>query len=85
MPRPRVDGAAADDGARNPLLGVFGVDLVGLTEGMLPVLFRVLFIGRAGNAMFGGPRDGRDGRGRVVAMFFYLGSRGTREKVRIAR
>ena len=35
---------------------------------MLPVLLRVLLTGKAGKAMFGGPLDGRDGRGRAVAM-----------------
>ena len=33
-----------------------------------PVLLRVLLTGRAGKAMFGGPTEGRDGRGSVVVM-----------------
>lgn len=63
-----VGGTRTADGARRPLLGVLGADLVELTEGMFPVLFRVLVTGKAGSAMFGGPLEGRDGRGRVVAI-----------------
>lgn len=48
--------------ARIPDLGVPGV------EGMPPVLFRVLFTGKAGRAMLGGPSDGLAGRGNVVVI-----------------
>lgn len=55
------------DGALIPLLlGVLAPDLLGV--GMAPLLFRVFATGSAGRAMFGGPLDGRDGRGSVVAM-----------------
>lgn len=33
---------------------------------MPPVLFLVFMTGKAGNAMFGGPLDGRDGLGKAV-------------------
>lgn len=33
---------------------------------MFPVLFLVFVIGNAGSAIFGGPSEGRDGRGRAV-------------------
>ena len=56
------------EGVLKPDLGVPGADLVPLRLGRLPVLLRVLLTGRAGKAMFGGPKDGRDGRGSVVAM-----------------
>jgi hypothetical protein len=59
-------GITLADGARRPLLGVLGADLE--DDGMLPVLFRDFEIGKAGRAMFGGPCDGRDGRGSVVDM-----------------
>lgn len=55
------------DGALN-LLGVVGADLA---DGIFPVLFLVLLMGRAGKAIFGGPLDGPDGpegRGRAVVM-----------------
>lgn len=39
-----------------------------LGVGMPPVLLRVLGTGRAGRAMDGGPLEGRDGRGSVVAI-----------------
>jgi hypothetical protein len=56
------------DGARSPLFGVFAPDfLLGELE-IPPVLFLVLVTGRAGNATVGGPFDGRDGRGSVVAI-----------------
>lgn len=61
-------GRFAAEGARRPLLGVPGADRMELTVGMLPVLFRVLLMGRAGRAMSGGPLEGRDGRGKVVVM-----------------
>lgn len=54
----------AADGARS-LLGVWGADL---GVGILPVLFLVLPMGRAGSAMLGGPFDGPAGRGRAVVM-----------------
>lgn len=57
-----------DEGVLNPDLGVPGADLVPNVLGTLPVLLRVLLTGKAGNAMFGGPRDGRDGRGSVVVI-----------------
>lgn len=60
-----VGGRNDDDGARRPVLGVFGVDLLTGTA-KPPVLFRVLPIGRAGSATVGGPFDGRDGRGSAV-------------------
>jgi hypothetical protein len=43
-------------------------DLDEFDEGILPVLFRVLLTGKAGRAIFGGPFEGRDGRGNVVVM-----------------
>lgn len=36
--------------------------------GLLAEGFRDLGTGREGNGVFGGPSDGRDGRGKVVAM-----------------
>lgn len=57
------------DGARRPDLGVPGADLVDdVCVGKLPLLLRVLFTGRAGRAILGGPTDGRDGRGNVVVI-----------------
>jgi hypothetical protein len=56
------------EGARKPLRGVDGADLVEIADGMLPVLFRVFEMGKAGSAMLGGPLDGREGRGRVVVI-----------------
>lgn len=53
------------DGARSPLLpGVLARDLAGAAK--LPVLFRVFATGSAGSAIFGGPLEGRDGRGSVA-------------------
>lgn len=40
--------------------------------GRFPRLFLDLATGRAGRAMFGGPIDGRAGRGKAVAIFFYI-------------
>ena len=60
-------GCMATEGARKPLFGVPGIILAGL-DGMFPVLFRVLVTGNAGSAIFGGPSEGRDGRGSVVVM-----------------
>jgi len=60
-------GRCEVEGALN-LLGVVGVDL---TDGMFPVLFLVLLMGRAGKAIFGGALDGPEGpegRGRAVVM-----------------
>jgi hypothetical protein len=70
-----VGGRKVVDGARRPLLGVFLADLEGVV--MPPVLFLVFATGRAGSATVGGPFDGRDGRGSVVAIvsFFYRESR----------
>lgn len=57
------------EGVRSPDLGVPGADLLEVDdEGIFPVLLRVLLTGRAGKAMFGGPTEGRDGRGSVVVM-----------------
>ena len=56
------------EGALRPLWGVFGADLEEPRVGIFPVLFRVLLMGKAGRAIFGGPLDGRDGRGSVVVM-----------------
>lgn len=71
------------DGARRPLRGVVGLVIApngrgipgaGLEEGdggavrAPPADFRDFETGNAGRAMFGGPFDGRDGRGRVVAI-----------------
>jgi hypothetical protein len=61
-------GGKLTEGARNPLFGVAGADLVGLGEGMLPVLFLVLLTGKAGNDVLGGPKEGLDGRGSVVVI-----------------
>ena len=69
-----MGGTRTADGARSPLLGVLGADFVELTEGIFPVLFRVLATGKAGSAMFGGPLEGRDGRGRVVAIVVCCGA-----------
>lgn len=66
-----VDGAVVYtlDGVRRPLLGVLAPDFEGVAAARrFPVLFRVLGTGRAGRATFGGPFDGRDGRGSVVVM-----------------
>ncbi len=65
-----VGGRKAADGARNPVLGVDGVDLVA-DVGTPPVLFRVLPTGRAGRAIVGGPFDGRDGLGSVADMMTF--------------
>jgi hypothetical protein len=69
---PRVLGAVCDvEGARSPLLGRLGVDVLDLksdTVGILPVLFRVFVVGNAGSAVVGGPYDGLDGRGKEAAM-----------------
>lgn len=67
----RADVGAGDGGARpnegdlREVWGKFGADLDEVMVGMLPVLFLVFVIGKAGNAMFGGPFDGREGRGKV--------------------
>lgn len=53
------------EGALSLLWGVWGADLA---DGMLPVLFLVLLMGRAGKAMLGGPFDGPEGRGSAVVM-----------------
>ena len=59
-------GITDAEGARNPLRGVLGKDLVGL--GIPPVLLRVLLIGRVGKAMVGGAFPARCGRGSVVVI-----------------
>lgn len=64
----------APEGARSKVLGVLAADFDAAAMAFrLPVLFRVFATGSAGSAMFGGPTfggplDGRDGRGSVVAM-----------------
>jgi len=45
------------DGARSPVFGVAGVDL------LPPVLLRVFETGNAGSADVGGASEGREGRG----------------------
>jgi hypothetical protein len=45
------------DGARSPVFGVAGVDL------LPPVLLRVFETGNAGSAAVGGAIEGREGRG----------------------
>jgi hypothetical protein len=66
-----VDGdTPALEGARMPLLGsgVWDPILVSSDVVVVPVLFRDFATGIGGNAVVGGPHDGREGRGRVVAM-----------------
>ena len=78
-----VGGFRFIDGARRLLRGVVGLVAMpdgrgipgtGLGDGdegaasMPPVLLRVFETGKAGKAMFGGPFDGREGRGKVVAI-----------------
>lgn len=47
---------------------MLAADFDGVASDRLPVLFRVFATGRAGSAAFGGPLDGRDGRGSAVDM-----------------
>lgn len=61
------------DGVRSPLLVVLAVDFDGVAAARLLVLFRVFGTGRAGRATFGGPLEGRDGRGSVVVMMAVVG------------
>jgi hypothetical protein len=61
-----VGGRNVVEGARIALFGVFGPDLPGV--GIPPVLFLVFVTGSAGSAMVGGPTEGREGRGKVVAI-----------------
>lgn len=56
------------EGVLRPDRGVPGADLIEGAFGIPPVLLRVLLTGKAGRAILGGPRDGRDGRGKVVVM-----------------
>ncbi len=78
-----VGGFRFIDGARRLLRGVVGLVAIpegrgipgtGLEDGdegatsVPPVLFRDFETGKAGKAIFGGPFDGREGRGRVVAI-----------------
>lgn len=66
-------GRCEVDGALR-LLGVPGMDLVEIAEGMFPVLFLDLARGNAGSAIFGGPFDRPAGRGSVVVMLNRAGS-----------
>lgn len=65
-----VGGAKTEDGVRRPLLGVDGAVFggAGPRPWVFPALFRVLFMGNAGNAMSGGGFEDLDGRGNVVAI-----------------
>ena len=58
-------GRRLADGARSPLLGVAGVDLLKDADSP-PVLFLVLGTGSAGSAIVGGPIEGRAGLGSAV-------------------
>ena len=58
----------AAEGARSPLLGVFGADLLDAGVWIPPVLFLVLPTGRAGRAAVGGPFEGLETLGRAVAI-----------------
>lgn len=60
-----AEGSEDVEGARNALRGRLGIKPGVISEGvgMLPVLLRVFFVGKAGNAVVGGPKDGLDGRG----------------------
>ena len=60
-------GRKAEDGALRPGFGVPGADLLA-GVGRAPVLFRVLGMGSAGRAEFGGPSDGRAGLGSAADM-----------------
>ena len=51
------------DGRKEPPESRFDSELIELTES-----FRVFAIGREGRGVFGGPREGREGLGRVVAI-----------------
>lgn len=50
------------DGARSPVFGVAGVDLLAGVASP-PVLLRVFPTGNAGSADVGGASEGREGRG----------------------
>lgn len=71
---PGVVGSARCDpeGARRPLFGKLGAGARDELEsdglGMLPVLFLVFVVGKAGRAVFGGPYDGLEGRGIAAAI-----------------
>lgn len=60
-------GRTVVEGARSPVLGVVGIDLLIGTD-RPPVLFRVLPMGSAGSATVGGPIEGRDGLGSEADM-----------------
>jgi hypothetical protein len=62
------------EGARNELWGSPEAALKELVVGMPPVLLRVFVTGNAGSAIFGGPIDGRDGRGKAVVSAMMLTS-----------
>jgi hypothetical protein len=63
LPAGVTAGAASCDRPPSDCLGV---------EGPLLDPFLVLETGRAGKGAFGGPSDGREGRGRVVVMMRFL-------------
>ena len=66
-----VGGKKVEEGALRPVLGVFGVDLLGdfeIGDVGAPVLLRVFGMGSAGRATVGGPRDGLAGLGSPVDM-----------------
>jgi len=50
------------EGARSPVFGVAGVNLLAGVDSP-PVLLRVLLTGNAGRAVVGGASEGREGRG----------------------
>ena len=67
-------GRRVADGARSPLLGVAGVDLLKDADSP-PVLFLVLATGSDGSAIVGGPIEGRAGLGSAVDMLTRLRAR----------
>ena len=63
LPAGVTAGAASCDAPPSDCLGV---------EGALMLPFLVRETGRAGSGAFGGPSEGRDGRGNVVVMVVYV-------------
>lgn len=61
-------GGSCDVEGALRLVGVLEADRFGRDAAMLLVLLRVFVTGKAGSAMFGGPLEGRAGRGRVVVI-----------------